>query len=56
MEDILHNVRTDKRPTPTATFGVTVGTTAQTVDWKNQFGVTPLNRVSSSMRAVRGFT
>ena len=45
-EDILHNVRGDKKPTPTAGFTVTVGTKNQTIDWKNEFGVAPLNRVS----------
>jgi energy-coupling factor transporter ATP-binding protein EcfA2 len=45
-EDILHNVRVDKRPTPSGSFTVTVGTTAQTIRWKNEFGIAPLNRVS----------
>src|SRR5262249_24436162 len=45
-EDILHNVRADKQPTPSATFTIAVGAKAQTLDWKNQFGVAPLNRVS----------
>lgn len=45
-EDILPNVRGDKHPKPSATFTVTVGAAAQTIEWKNQFGVTPLNRVS----------
>jgi energy-coupling factor transporter ATP-binding protein EcfA2 len=45
-EDILHNVRSDKKPTPSARFTVTVGATRQDVDWQNQFGVAPLNRVS----------
>jgi energy-coupling factor transporter ATP-binding protein EcfA2 len=45
-EDILHNVRADKRPTPSADFTVTVGTTGQTIQWKNEFGITPLNRMS----------
>lgn len=45
-EDILHNVRVDKRPTPGGSFTVTVGTTGQTIQWKNEFGITPLNRVS----------
>jgi hypothetical protein len=45
-EDILHNVRSDKRPIPTGSFGVTVGTTEQTVEWTNEFGVAPLNRIS----------
>jgi energy-coupling factor transporter ATP-binding protein EcfA2 len=45
-EEILHNVRSDKKPTPSASFMVTVGTTGQRVDWQNQFGVVPLNRVS----------
>jgi energy-coupling factor transporter ATP-binding protein EcfA2 len=45
-EDILHNVRSDKKPTPSAGFTVTVGATAQDVDWRNEFGIAPLNRVS----------
>jgi hypothetical protein len=45
-EDILHNVRGDTRPTPSGSFTVTVGSTGQTIQWKNEFGVTPLNRVS----------
>lgn len=45
-EDILHNVRADKRPTPSGSFTVTVGTTSQTIQWTNEFGITPLNRVS----------
>lgn len=45
-EDILHNVRGAQRPTPSATFTATVGTASHTVQWKNEFGVTPLNRVS----------
>ena len=45
-EDILHNVRGDKRPTPSGTFTVTVGTAGQTIPWKNEFGIAPLNRVS----------
>ena len=45
-EDILHNVRGEKRPTPSGSFAVTVGSTGQTIPWKNEFGVTPLNRVS----------
>jgi len=44
-EDILHNVRADKRPPPTASFTVTIGTVPQTIQWKNEFGITPLNRV-----------
>ena len=45
-EDILHNVRADKRPPPSGSFTVTVGTTGQTIQWTNEFGITPLNRVS----------
>jgi hypothetical protein len=45
-EDILHNIRADKRPTPSASFGVAVGTTAVTVKWTNEFGINPLNRIS----------
>jgi energy-coupling factor transporter ATP-binding protein EcfA2 len=45
-EDILHNVRVDKRPTPSGSFTVTVGGTGQTIAWENEFGITPMNRVS----------
>ena len=45
-EEILPNVRTDKRPSPNGTFAVTVGATGQTIQWKNEFGVGPLNRMS----------
>jgi hypothetical protein len=45
-EDILHNVRGDKRPVASASFTVTVGTAGQTIPWKNEFGIAPLNRVS----------
>jgi hypothetical protein len=45
-EDILHNIRTDTKPTPGAVFAVTVGTAGQTIQWKNEFGITPLNRTS----------
>lgn len=45
-EDILHNVRVDKRPLPSGTFTATVGTASQTIQWKNDFGIAPLNRVS----------
>jgi energy-coupling factor transporter ATP-binding protein EcfA2 len=45
-EDILHNVRTDMKPTPSAVFTVAVGTAGQTIEWKNEFGIAPLNRVS----------
>lgn len=45
-EDILHNVRVDAKPTPTAGFTVTVGTAGQTIPWKNEFGIAPLNRMS----------
>ncbi len=45
-EDILHNVRADAKPTPSAGFTVTVGTAGQTIPWKNEFGITPLNRMS----------
>jgi hypothetical protein len=44
-EDILHNVRGDKRPSPSGTFAVTVGTKPGTVQWNNDFGIAPLNRV-----------
>lgn len=45
-EDILHNVRADTKPTPSASFTVTVGTAGQTIPWKNEFGIAPLNRMS----------
>jgi len=45
-EDILHNVRADTKPTPSAGFTVTVGTAGQTIPWKNEFGIAPLNRIS----------
>jgi energy-coupling factor transporter ATP-binding protein EcfA2 len=45
-EEILHNVRGDKKPTPNASFTVTVGTTSAPVQWKNEFGLAPLNRIS----------
>jgi len=44
-EEILHNVRGDKRPTPSGSFTVTTGTKPQTIEWKNEFGITPLNRI-----------
>jgi AAA domain-containing protein len=44
-EDILHNVRGDKRPSPSATFTLTVASTSLTVQWNNDFGISPLNRV-----------
>jgi energy-coupling factor transporter ATP-binding protein EcfA2 len=45
-EEILHNVRDVGRPTPSATFSVTVGTISKPVEWKNEFGIAPLNRAS----------
>lgn len=45
-EDILHNIRGDKHPVPAATFSVTVGTATHPVEWKNEFGVAPLNRIA----------
>ena len=45
-EDILHNIHSDKRPIPSATFAVTVGDQNLEVAWKNEFGVTPLSRIS----------
>ena len=44
-EDILHNVHADRRPTPSATFTVTVGDKRETVTWNNEFGLSPFNRV-----------
>ena len=45
-EDILSNVRAEKRAVPSGSFAVTVGTTAQSIPWKNEFGIAPLNRMS----------
>jgi AAA domain len=45
-EDILHNVRIDERPTPSGSFAVTIGAAGQTIAWKNEFGIAPLNRIS----------
>src|SRR5580704_16895912 len=45
-EEILHNVRGDKRPAPSGSFTVTIGSTSQTIQWNNEYGLTPLNRVS----------
>lgn len=45
-EDILHDVRADKRATPSGSFTVTVGAASQTIPWNNEFGIAPLNRVS----------
>ena len=44
-EDILHNVRDNRRSIPSAIFAVTIAT-SQTIKWNNEFGVAPLNRVS----------
>jgi len=43
-EDILHNVRADAKPTPSAGFTVAVGTTGQTDSMENEFA---LRRVKS---------
>ena len=45
-EDILHNVRGQRRPTPSADFTVKIGAADETIHWKNDFGVPPLNRIS----------
>lgn len=45
-EDILHNVHGATRPIASATFGVTVGATSKTVEWKSEFAIAPLNRAS----------
>lgn len=45
-EEILPNVRVGTRSTPSGTFTVTAGTTAKTVEWKNEFGISPINRTS----------
>jgi len=45
-EDILHNVRTGQKPSPSATFEVTIGSASRSITWSNDFGVPPMNRVS----------
>lgn len=45
-EDILHNVRGTTRPAPSAIFSVTVGAIDKEIEWKNEFGIAPLNRAS----------
>jgi hypothetical protein len=45
-EDILSNVRAEKRALPSGSFTATVGTTAQSIPWKNELGIAPLNRMS----------
>lgn len=45
-EDILPDIRGSARPTPSATFVVTVGSTSTPVEWKNEFGIAPLSRAS----------
>ena len=45
-EEVLPNVRAGHRVPPSATFNVTVGAAAKTADWKNEFGIVPLNRAS----------
>lgn len=45
-EDILPNVRVATRPAPSGRFNVTVGTKEQNIEWKNEFGIAPLNRVN----------
>jgi ABC-type cobalamin/Fe3+-siderophores transport system ATPase subunit len=45
-EDILPNVLANASTKPSGTFTVTVGKAQQTVAWKDEFGVAPLNRVS----------
>lgn len=45
-EDVLHNVRGTTRPAPSGSFGVTVGAAAKSIEWKNDFGIAPLNRAS----------
>lgn len=45
-EEILPNIRAGTRTTPSATFNVTVGATAKVTEWKNEFGIVPLNRAS----------
>ena len=53
-EDILHNVHADKRPTPSATFTITVGDKRDTITWNNEFGLAPFNRVGIfDVRAAR---
>jgi hypothetical protein len=45
-EDTLPNIRSGKRALPSGTFAMTVGTASQTVQWNNEFGVIPLNRIN----------
>ena len=46
LEDILGNVASDATsPEPGACFDLTVGGTSQAVDWSNDIGLAPLNRI-----------
>lgn len=45
-EEILHNIHDDKRASPSALFGVTVATVSEQVEWKNEFGIAPVNRTN----------
>lgn len=45
-EEILPDVRKGKRVSPSATFVVTVGESTRAIEWKNEFGISPLNRAS----------
>ena len=46
LEDILGNLASDESsPEPTACFDLTVDGTSQTVDWSNDTGLAPLNRI-----------
>jgi hypothetical protein len=45
-EDILPNVLASASMKPSGTFTVTVAKAQQTVAWKDEFGVAPLNRIS----------
>jgi hypothetical protein len=45
-EEILRNIHVGKATSPSAIFTVTVGTGPATIQWNNEFGITPLNRVS----------
>lgn len=45
-EDILPDVWKGKRVSPSATFVVTVGESTRVVEWKNEFGSSPLKRAS----------
>jgi AAA domain len=45
-EEILHNVHSNKRRLPSGTFEISVDTVPRVIQWKNEFGTNPLNRIS----------